>query len=256
MRFTLLATLLVSFLPATGKAVILYNAGLGSTPGIQGWLAAGVGNSATETPTGVATRLDTTAVRTDQFGYFSEDPLLGSGTHSGLLLDASAGYTIRFDLHVLSEGHDDNDRAGFSMVAISQDITRGLELAFFEDEVWAYNAGFSHGEGAAFDTTAGMVQYDYTVSGSSYSLMANGSPLLSGSLRNYNPTGLNALFDPYDNPSFLFFGDDTTRADADVLLGDIEVNPPLDMAVPEPGTALPLLICAIAAYRSRRRNAA
>jgi hypothetical protein len=157
---------------------------------------------------------------------------------------------------VLSEGHDDNDRAGFSMVAISQDITRGLELAFFEDEVWAYNAGFSHGEGAAFDTTAGMVQYDYTVSGSSYSLMANGSPLLSGSLRNYNPTGLNALFDPYDNPSFLFFGDDTTRADADVLLGDIEVNPPLDMAVPEPGTALPLLICAIAAYRSRRRNAA
>jgi hypothetical protein len=41
-------------------------------------------------------------------------------------------------------------------------------------------------------------------------------------LRNYNPSGLSLLVDPYNNPSFLFFGDDTTSADSHVALGRIE----------------------------------
>jgi len=126
--------------------------------------------------------------------------------------------------------------------------------------VWAYaaddegpNSLFTQAEGAAFDTTAWMVQFDFSVLNNGYSLTANGIPLLSGNLRNYNPSGLGSLVDPYNNPSFLFFGDDTTSADADVLLGNIEINPSPGLAVPEASTALPLLILGLSGLLRKKR---
>ena len=259
--------LLACTLPLASQAVLLYDASLGTFPGTQGWIGV-IDTSTIQTHNGSATRLDSTTDRADQSGFFSEDPAFGLFQHPALpVMDRSAGYTIRFNLQVLSEGHDIrddngdllNDRAGFSMIAISEDLL-GLELAFFEDRVWAYaaagegpNSLFTQAEGAAFDTTAGMVQFDFSVLNNGYSLNANGVPLLAGNLRNYNPSGLSSFVDPYNNPSFLFFGDDTTSADADVLLGDIEINPPPDLAVPEARTALPLLILGLSGLLRRKR---
>jgi hypothetical protein len=263
--------LLVFVVPLSASAdVVLYDAAAGSLPGAQGWNPV-MGASSTQTylPGLQLTELDTTTDRTDQSGYFSEEPFVGAFEHPNMVtLDRASGFTIRFDLQVLAENHntrDDNvdgldDRAGFSVITISQDLL-GLELAFFEDRVWAYaaagegtNSLFTQAESVLFDTTAGVVQYDLSVSNTTYTLFQNSQFLLSGALRNYNPSGVNPFADPYDNPSFLFFGDDTTSADSQVHLGAIEI---LERAViPEPGVLHLALAGCLMVWGIRRRRRA
>lgn len=232
---------------ATARADLttLYDPGLGTLPGDQGWFSVVVPPASESLNDGLL-NLDTTADRSNQAGYFSEFPLDGSLQHPMMpTLDRQQGYRFSFGLQVVEENHDardDNgdgldDRAGFSVIAISEDLL-GLELGFFENRIWAYAAAgegtdsrFTQAEGVDFDTTAGMVSYELFVQGDGYQLFADGSEILNGSLRNYNPSGLSGLIDPYDNPSFLFFGDDTTSADSSVLLGTIGIQ-----SVPEPST--------------------
>ena len=246
----------------TADLVELYDVTAGTLPGNQGWLAV-VPAPATEQHNGSWLNLDTTAERSSQAGYFSESPFNGASQHPDMpVLDRLTGFHIDFQLQVLSEGHnqrDDNgdgldDRAGFSLIAISEDLL-GLEVGFFEDRVWVYaaagegtNSLFTQAEGVAWDTTQ-MHDYRLTLLGGNYLLSANGSSLLTGSLRNYNPSGVNPLFNPYDNPSFLFLGDDTTSADSNVLLGSISVS-----AIPEPSGVLILtLILGRVAVRRKSR---
>ena len=89
-------------------------------------------------------------------------------------------------------------------------------------------------EFALFDATAEVVSYDLLVTGNDYTLLQNNLVLLAGELRNYNPSGVNAFIDPYDNPRFLFFGDDTSAAEPHVLLGNISVGALPDTAVTVP----------------------
>ena len=144
------------------------------------------------------------------------------------LTDRSAGYTVRFDVRVVQESHvlgaagDDNgdgleDRAGFSVISISEDLA-GIELAFWQDRIWAQEDDsqtpgdlFTQAEGVDFDTTATILQYELRVLGALYQLIPGGgvAPLLQAPLRNY--TNFAGSIDPYEVPSFLFFGDDTTR---------------------------------------------
>lgn len=260
-----LGCLTLSLVPAVYADTVLYDPNLGTLPDQQGWLSV-VDTSSTQSLTGGLVNLNTTADRDDQSGYFSEDPFNGTVTHPNMpVLDRAAGYTVSFQVQVLSEGHnnrDDNndgmlDRAGFSVIAISQDLA-GLELGFFENRVWAYAAAgegtdslFTQAEGVAFDTTTSLVNYDLAVQGDSYRLFANSQSILSGSLRNYNPSGLPPLTDPYNNPSFLFLGDDTTSADSNVLLGRVAV---LNSAVPEPSSLLVVGCCGMLLNFRRRRT--
>ncbi|MFP4140309.1 MAG: PEP-CTERM sorting domain-containing protein, partial [Phycisphaerae bacterium] len=139
------------------------------------------------------------------------------------------GYTVEFDARLISESHSSADRAGFSAIALSSDGL-GIELGFWEDEVWAQSgADFQHAEGASFDTTARMVTYQLAVEASGYTLYADGAELLTGSLRDYSAHA-NLV---YSQSDFLFFGDNTTSAAGSVELGPISV---LDAAVPEPAT--------------------
>ncbi len=245
--------------------VSLYDPLAGTLPIDQGWLPF-VFPPVVESHSGGLVELDTTADRAAYAGYFSEQPSDGLLQHPQMpVLDRATGYTVSFDLQVLAEGHntrDDNgdgldDRAGFSVIAISQDLL-GLELAFFEDRVWAYaaagegpNSQFTQAEGVAIDTTAAVTRYDLVVQGATYTLLAGGAPILGGPLRNYNPSGVTALIDPYDNPSFLFFGDDTTSAESHVLLGEISVT-----LVPEPACGLLAALALPAVMIARRRGAA
>lgn len=242
----------------------LYDPSAGTLPGNQGWLPFVITPS-TQTNNGTTLNLNTTANRGSQSGYFSESPTDGSLQHPLMpVLDRSTGYIVKWQLQVLSEGHntrDDNgdgldDRAGFSVIAISEDL-RGLEIGFFENRIWAYagagegtNSRFTQAEGVDFDTTNSLTNYELSVNNNSYELFANGSSILSGNLRNYNPSGVNATLDPYDNPSFLFFGDDTGSADSNVLIGTIAVQ-----TVPEPSTLLFLGVGSLgfAAWRLRKR---
>jgi hypothetical protein len=144
---------------------------------------------------------------------------------TGGTMDRSTGYTLSFDLRINAETHTSNDRAGVTVIALSSDL-QGIELGFWTTEVWAQNVGFTHGEGtSAFNPTAGVISYDLTIQGSSYTLKANDTQVLTGSLRNYSASDF-----PYTTPNFVFFGDNTFQAAANSHLGAVEFT-----MVPEPG---------------------
>ena len=228
--------------PDAGAAV-LYDGSLGGgtqTPADQGWLYTDLsGGLAVHGAVGGVTTLDTTA-----------SDLISAGYARPALMDRTTGYTVRFTVRLQSESHSEStdDRAGFSVIVLSAD-SKGLELAFWEDEIWPQDDGvplFTHGTGVAYDTTAALTQYDLAIMGLTYSVFANGSPLFSGSVADYSAFG-----DPYDKVNALFFGDDTTSAQAKVDITWIEV---LDYAVPEPGAAALLALGGVVLMFRRRRR--
>jgi hypothetical protein len=214
-RLIAVAVLLVLMTGPSRADTVLYNGALNTTPDVQGWtyLTNPSPTQATQAAGSGVTTLDTTARKLDMAGYFSFG-LPGVGT-----LDRTLGYTIGFRVRLAQESHVSNDRAGFSVIALSGD-NQGIELGFWSNEVWAQNVGFTHGEGASFNTTASLTDYTLRILGSSYTLSANGSTLLTGPLRNYSAFGL-----PYNVPNLLVFGDDTTSASAHVEIARISLVP-------------------------------
>lgn len=212
---------------------VLFDPNLGSLPGAQGSLffcSGGasvfcIGPDGTQSLVAEGVVLDSTTIaapneNTGQVGFANSlPPLVLPPTP----LDRAAGFTLQFDLRVDFESHASNDRAGFSVIVISSDL-RGIELGFWSDEVWAQNWApgdeFTHGEGAAFDTTATLTTYTLGILDNSYTLSVGGSPLLGGGLRDYSAEGV-----PYAIGNFVFFGDDTSRARAVVTLGEIAFVP-------------------------------
>lgn len=222
--------------------IVLYDGTAPTTlPATQGWIY--VTNpissaSATQTANSGFTTLDTTpdAAMGDMAGYFSEFPFLGS--HPNVpTLDHTQGYRVTWDVQIDSENHLGVDRAGFSVIVISENSTKALEIAFWEDEIWVQDdtpSIFTHGEGVAFDTTTAMTHYELRVLGNSYDILADNTSILTGNMRDYtafnsSPVPFNSGF-PYDRSSFLFFGDDTGAGEATVDLAGISTFD----SVPEP----------------------
>ncbi|NDJ16205.1 hypothetical protein [Myxacorys almedinensis] len=239
----LLTTALTSTLLLLGaaktQALTLYNGSLGTPPGSQGWtFVPGFSPPfATQTSDSTGTTLNTTANDSIQAGYSRSDQSF----------DRSAGYTLRFDLQLLSENHANpnaqnnpgtdsiSDRAGLSIIALSSD-QQGIELGFWDNEIWAQEDGaikadptlaptgtrFTHAEGASFNTQAAIAQYELSILNNAYYLYANGNygaPLLTGRLRNYAAEG-----SPYTIPNFLFVGDNTTSAQGSFKLAQVDVS--------------------------------
>ena len=156
--FVLSAALILASvgLPEARAGVLLYDPSLGGLPASQPWLAyadnaflPGTSVTQAEVP-GVGTRL--TSNLPGQGGYSKVNSLAGSPKNPGFPgLDRAIGFELVFDLLVTSESHSNPNRAGFSVIALADDGL-GIELGFWTGEVWAQNTGFSHGEGAAFNT--------------------------------------------------------------------------------------------------------
>ncbi|MBD1906589.1 DUF4347 domain-containing protein [Funiculus sociatus GB2-A5] len=225
--------------PIIGASVVKYDGSLNTTPNTQGFSYLSLG-SATQTASGGATTLDTTANPGTYAGYFANNVPT---------LDRTTGYTVSFTAQVLSENHttstaDKNgdgiaDRAGFSIIVLSSD-KKGIELGFWDNEIWAQEDGttqanpstnpsasnnqllFTHAEGATFNTTTGLIPYQLTVVGDTYTLSTGGTTILSGKLRDY--TAATATPDPYETPNLIFLGDDTTSASARVNLSGVSVT--------------------------------
>jgi hypothetical protein len=157
-------------------------------------------------------RLDSTGRTKDSAGFFSLR-LARPKT------DRRQGFTMRFKLAVRSENHTWSGRSGMSVIVICDDL-KGVELGFWENEVWAQsdNPLFTHGEGAAFQTS-GATEYALNILGDRYELSAGGRRVLEGPLKDYSSFGF-----PYDQPSFLFFGDDTSSAGADSAMRALRVE--------------------------------
>jgi hypothetical protein len=214
--------------PVIGTVKVLYEGKLGGTPDSQGFTYLPFG-PATQGASGGVTTLTTTFTRTTQAGY------TGSQVPT---LDSISGYTLRFSLQVISETHQGSDRngdglddrAGFSVIAISSDGQYGLELDFWTDRIWVQEDGnsqppagdlFTQAEGVAFDTTTGLIPYELTLRKQRYSLVVKNSELLSGTLRDYTP--FNGFPDVYEIPNFIFMGDNTRSAQAIVKLAYVSV---------------------------------
>ena len=207
-----------------GKTLVLYDAASGAIP------TAPLMNF-TDFPTGAAspayangvTIMDTTTSGSSTYGGWISN---GTTTTEFPILDRTAGFQVDFTIQVENESHTNNSRAGFSIIILGQAV-KGIELAFWENEIWAQNDEntgglFKHGEGTTFATTAGLIHYQVIVVNDTYTLTANNKPILTGPLRDYSK--FSGFPDPYETLNFLFLGDDTTSAQARIRLSFVSVT--------------------------------
>lgn len=221
--------LLFSLLPIMtvfGASLTLYDGALGSLPNNQDFnyqtFPFPPFVSATQTLTTGGTILDSTPIITDFAGYFGKSSVMP-------ILDRTSGYTVSFAVQVITETHagsDKNndgidDRAGFSVIVLSNDL-EGVELGFWSDQIWAQSDSplFTHAEGVTLTTTS-LITYNLAVLSDTYTLSANDSMVLTGSLRNYE--AFTGTLDPYETPNLLFLGDDTTSAKAKIKLAYVSI---------------------------------
>ena len=230
--FLVLATALLALNPRNGvaasqlrgKTLILYDASSGAIPEspLLGFTDFPPGAAAPAYAEGV-TLLDTTVLGGDTYaGWVSS----GSSTPGFPILDRTAGFQVNVTLQLERESHSNNNRAGFSIIVLADDA-KGVELGFWENEIWAQSDDltgglFRHAEGIAFATNAGLVDYQITIVGDTYTLATGGLPILTGPVRDYS--AFDGFPDPYETPNFLFFGDDTTSAQARLRLSSASVT--------------------------------
>ncbi len=145
------------------------------------------------------------------------------------ILDRMTGFSVAFNVAVTEESSNAN-RAGFSVLMISDD-GKGIELGFKQEEasnrIFAQSEDFTEAEEVDFDVSA-MTNYVLTVQDDSYTLVADGTDILTGELRDYNfdpkASSPSLPFNPYTSPNFLFFGDDTDQGHAAFTLGSISIG--------------------------------
>lgn len=197
----------------------LYDGARGGTPDTQGLLYQAFGFAITQTFSDGVTIFDTTAQAGNRGGYTADPARIP-------VLDRTIGYTLTFGVQIISEAHTSDDRAGFSIIALGHDL-KGIELGFWSDHIWAQEGGsgdplFTHDEDAAFATASGIVSYTLAIRGDTYALAANGTPILSGPLRDY--TAFEGFPDVYETPDFIFLGDNTSSARARIALAAVSLT--------------------------------
>lgn len=228
----------------------LYNDTLGNLPGQQPWLVYAdnsiLGGNASQSV--IASGVQLTTDNAVSAGYSNTLPILNVFKNPAFpTLDRQAGFELAFELQLAAESHLNPHRAGFSVTLLASDM-RGVELGFWENEIWAQtdNPLFQHGPGIAFDTTQAEVAYTLRIAGDQFYLSANGMPLLTSSLRDYSAFGSA----PYTLGNYLFLGDNTSSAAATARIGQITLS-----TVPEPAMmclAMMVLSAIAANHRSRQ----
>ncbi|MCL1468668.1 DUF4347 domain-containing protein, partial [Argonema galeatum] len=214
----------------------LYSGFVTGTPNSQGWFQFGTSPPVgTQTASGNLTNLVTQV--SSAAGYSNYQALSATLVNPAFpILDRTKGFTVRFDGKLNSEYHssDDNsdgliDRSGLSLIAVSSDNTKAIELSFWPDEIWIKNDGpnvtpvpnptrtlFTHSTTErALQSTSPLTRYELSVLNNNYTLKSNGTQILSGALRDYrafDSAGAGLPYDPYEQPNFLFLGDNTSSA--------------------------------------------
>ncbi|MEG4636641.1 Ig-like domain-containing protein [Microcoleus sp. Aus8_D4] len=228
----------------------LYNGLLGNTPSSQNRLYLtnlnfiSPSTTASEIFSGNGANLNSTAANSIYAGY-TNDPLNTSFPP----LDRTQGFSLSFNLQIISEARTNANRAGFSIVAVTSD-KKAIEIGFQQlsattGNIFAQadgitpnpggqpNSLFLAAEKAAYNTNL-ATNYTLKVLGDNYSLSdGSNNVILTGPLRNYAAfTGAN---DPYETANFLFLGDYTTSAQSNINLTRVSLQTPAKVRfVPNP----------------------
>ncbi|MEH1902387.1 MAG: PEP-CTERM sorting domain-containing protein [Nostoc sp.] len=212
------------------------------------WLNFGTVNPVTGTPIGTQsvsgglTNLDTSSSNNIYGGYSNynvANPPVSSSviTPTTLVnssfpsLDRNAGYDLSFTVRINSQVNDGTNgsyRAGFSAIVLSSD-KQGIEIGFRNTDIFSQVNSFFNSISSAEQITgvssllSNLTTYDLNVSGNNYTLTNGATTLLSGLLRDYTAaTGVGS--DVYKTPNFVFLGDDTTSARANIDLKSINLT--------------------------------
>jgi hypothetical protein len=236
--------------PVIGNTVVLYNGATDTLPttttlpNSKGWIYNST-PGAVIAKTGGVTNINTTVNAGVQAGF----------ANISQTLDNTKGYTVSFTAQVVAESRTStanknndgkDDRAGFSVLVVSSDNTKAIELGFWENRIWAQEDGtsqinpalepddspesnfrtlFTQAESVTFDTKNQLVNYDLAVQGDNYTLFADGNAILSGTMRNYTAFNkLPAAINPYTRSNNIFFGDNTPSAQANVNLAKVALT--------------------------------
>lgn len=263
MRYAAIIAVLVALTSGAFADVTLLQASNPALPSAQEFYyldsALTLTDRATPTPGGFIH----SSTEAESSGYFNQDTVIGSPLPAmppkvAVPTDRTGdGFTVEVDMQTVTETHGGSaHRAGFSIIVLSDD-SWGIELGFWDDLIFAQNDNFTQGESISVDTTSAIATYSLSVKDNSYYLQVDGIMALQGALRNYSanpavtPVMTNPLH-PYALTGFVFFGDNTSSAGGEFIVGDINV---LDAAVvPEPATmALLATGGAVVLVRRRRR---
>jgi len=220
------AGLLILALGPFTLAQPLYDGALGTPPQAQGWSYAALpAQLAQATQTASATRLVTTTPNLTSAGYARVAPTP---------LARDSGFNLALRVRLNAETHARTNRAGFSVIVLSSD-QRGIELGFWTNLVFAQADSplFDHSEEAAFDFWSAFTDLVVSIRGTNYVLFAAGTPLLAGPVRDYTP--FDGFPDVYETPNFIFLGDNTTSAGADVEIASVAIVTPPTLRVASQG---------------------
>jgi hypothetical protein len=244
---------------AFGQTTVLYNGAAGAgneTPQSQGWLGtSALGGTPVVSSSGGKTSFDTTGSSTIEAGYSNYNilPTPSLVNSSFPALNPTTGFTVDLTMQLNSESHSNNNRAGFSLIALGSD-GKGIEIGFWTpivgaviNNIWVQgSSSFTQAEGTIFDDSSASHNYQLSILGGNYSLFADGSKILNGSTRDYSA----AAIPPYTLDNYVFIGDDTTSAAASEQISYLAVT------VPEPVTgAIAIFGIAIALFVRPRRIA-
>lgn len=225
------------------------------------WLNfAGVGVSQEYDDATDATLLDSTilpvSAMSGRGGYSNFDPSQTLVNPAFPRLNHEFGYAVGFSLQLLSESHSRSERAGFSLTAVSSDVGASIEIGFQDGRLFAHNADFGTDFVDVNDDLeflgSGFVDYQLSMMASGFELTANGQSVLSGPLQDYSAYLQNDPLLPnvYAIPNFLFLGDNTSSAMAQVNLQRVTLTA---AQVPEPASLLLFVVGAAGCWALRRR---
>ena len=230
-----LTTLTYDTRPPAGSRIRLYDASSSSLPDTQGWLAFGTGGSGSQSLSGTGTLLTSNASILDGAGYSNVDRFSGNLVNSTFpTLDRSVGFSLDVQLRLVNETHLSANRAGFSLTLLDQGSTpQGIEIGFWSTSIFSQAGGATPFQAIAqvvhgIDTSS-STNYSLRIFDQSYTLLANNRPVLGGPLQDYSQASLSPLlpFNPYARANFLFLGDNSSSASAQVELGGIALGLPL-----------------------------
>jgi len=246
---TLLSLLLLpSLIPQSQGEIIELYSGNG-LPSLQPWLSYAddrliTGGTVSQTTVSDGVRLDTDLPVSA--GYSNHNFLSQIKNPNFPQLVRSNGFQLTFRTQILSEQHGSIHRAGWSVLMLGQD-RKGVELGFWENEIWAQTQSplFQHGEGVTIDARIAR-DYRLQILGDRYALAADGVTVLEGDVKDYSSFGT-----PYSLPNFLFLGDNTSSAGGSAILGKVSLQTGIS-SIPEP-SSLALIAAAMIYLRMGNR---